>query len=892
MKKHNFYVGIDLGTTNSSIGWGKLDAQNRLQVSLVEVNMLGEGNNFVRKELLPSAVYFKEDSAPVVGEYARFLYGRHSSRIVKSVKSMMGEKKQFSFNGQTYAPEDISALILKHLGQAARSFLGTFPEDVVITVPASFDSDMRQATLEAARSAGFKLTGEQGAPRNILLHEPVAALYDFINRQNRGEIPDTVVDFSQPRFVLVFDLGGGTLDVSLHQVEQDPGSGEVEIEDYAVSRYTRIGGDDFDLAVGRALLEEYRPKLQGLTLSPEQQAELESRFLHYAENVKIELSNQVNNRRMLGLPENEGIQAEIMQVPFDNKVFDRVITLEEYEQMVEPLLGNNLHLSSLQDLDRLDFSRENNIIYPVLDVLKKGEERLGRPVQVDAVLLNGGMTKLCTIVQRLEDLFGFAPITAGDPDKSVVRGAVAYHYSLHRGKMPRTIINDNVGIETEGGHVEHLVAAGTVLPHRSPVLKQFVVPRDGVNYLDIPFYMGRRRDTLPPNRRIADRRVRASKPFRAGEVVHIQVEVNEMAVISLKGWSQDDPTKEIGTEVSTTRAEPGSPNRQEAPKPGTSRAKPAGINAEPIQVGENVQHYFKLIRRYYKIKDPKQHGPAMNKIKEQEKKLLTAVNSAELVKPLLEEFRKVEDKRLKNRAIILLGNMAERHREHRMAVLQAAKELTDPLLLDYASTTEINTLWRYGVEAVGKTGLPVAESHLLSLAGKTKTQPIMPSILTSLGKTAASVNAVQHVKGHLTTTSIPVGTSALWALGKLGSREREQPLPLDVFQEAVHWTLSHLQAMRHVDLRSKAIYALGEICDRRKQESSVVDDQTAEKVLKKLRPYQDAPAKTLQELKMKQAFSRVAAVAIAMVEGRALNREEERCLLSIRANLASADQAS
>ena len=173
--------------------------------------MMIERGGTGKKELLPSCVYFKDGGQPIVGEYAKTMIGR-TNRVVKSIKSEIGTQTQFDFDGSTYDPAVISSQILRHLAASAESLFRFIPDDVVITVPASFDSDMREATIEAARLAGFRTQEDDGSPRNILLDEPRAALYDFINRQNKGEIPETRINFHEPQIVLVFDLGGGTLD--------------------------------------------------------------------------------------------------------------------------------------------------------------------------------------------------------------------------------------------------------------------------------------------------------------------------------------------------------------------------------------------------------------------------------------------------------------------------------------------------------------------------------------------------------------------------------------------------------------------------------------------------------------------------------------------------------
>ena len=157
--RKNYYIGIDLGTTNSLMAWGTINSQtNQIDPKIVPIPMMIERGGRGKRELLPSYVYFKENSVPIVGEHAKFMIGRQTERVVKSIKSEMGTSKQSIFDGNEYNPASISSLILKHMAESAKEHFSFIPDDVVITVPASFDSDMRSATIEAAQLAGFKTT--------------------------------------------------------------------------------------------------------------------------------------------------------------------------------------------------------------------------------------------------------------------------------------------------------------------------------------------------------------------------------------------------------------------------------------------------------------------------------------------------------------------------------------------------------------------------------------------------------------------------------------------------------------------------------------------------------------------------------------------------------------
>ena len=133
--------------------------------------------------------------------------------VVRSVKSYMGTDRIYEMASTKFSPSDISSFILKFVLNNAKELFKSMPDDVVITVPASFDSDMRLDTIEAAKNAGIKILNEDGTERNILLDEPRAALFNFVRDIDIGNVPETVIDLSSTKNILVYDLGGGTLDV-------------------------------------------------------------------------------------------------------------------------------------------------------------------------------------------------------------------------------------------------------------------------------------------------------------------------------------------------------------------------------------------------------------------------------------------------------------------------------------------------------------------------------------------------------------------------------------------------------------------------------------------------------------------------------------------------------
>lgn len=895
-EEKQLFVGIDLGTTNSVISYGTLNPRtNQIEPRVIELQMQDAQNGQSRRPLLPSCVYFREGSIPIVGEYAKAMAGRQSHRVIRSIKSQMGQANEAVFEDKSYRPEDVSALILSFLAKAAEKTLGFQPRKVVITVPASFDSDMRQATLLAAERAGFDVRESDGRWKEILLDEPRAALYDFINRQSRGDIPDSLIDFRTPQHVMVFDLGGGTLDVSLHRVLISGESDELKMEDIAISRYTRLGGDDFDRVLAEHLQNRFLQQLgQTKILSDFERNELTAKFLAIAEEAKLELSNEAENRRSLG-HSLEDLEIEIIKGHvWDDRAFEYTLRADEYEKLVSGLLGEAWNLKDAEHLDSLPEEATRSIVYPILDVLRKAEERLGEKLQVNVVLLNGGMTKSFVIQDRLTRLFGIRPISAGDPDKAVARGAVVHHYNMHRGLKIAKILNDSIGIGLDGGFVKHLVPAGTVLPHTSAVLNDFVVPVDGATYIDLPFYTGRRKDTQAPNRRLANRRVRFPKPLTEGTDMSFQVTLDASGAMEVKGWLTSSPETTFSVQVATD-----APESQSPPSAMTGRSESTAAPAlqrkvphVPVPTGpvENVIGVRGMLgQQLGKCKDRifSQNSGLRQEIRSLEERILCAANREKFIPALLELADEVQTADGLARLLLLLGQLAERTEDIplRDQVCLKCMELTDIRIIPMKTDYYHQTVTRGAVEAIGKTSSRLGESHLVNLLARPPVTSLRASLLHSLGKVAQSRNAAEHARDYLQDSVNGTRIAALWALGRMGSRERKAPLPMAALSPAFTDLLRLLVSERHPDAFRNGLYALAEIGDRRGG-GETISDALADSAIAWIAGFPQGTALQISD-SHHQALWRFAQTVRRMIEGAGLTEDEQLQLLTIRTQLGA-----
>ena len=448
-EEHNdLCVGIDLGTTNSVLATVNLKANGDIVSKVVDLpravdvynSAAGKARlNMQKQPLLPSCVYYREERGyePLVGDFAKNQYALRPHLVAKSIKSQMGSAHAEGLADEIMdkTPAQVSARILQHMLREASKIYRTEIKDAVITVPANFDSVMCQATRDAAALAGIQITNKDGSERPVLLSEPNAVIYDLINQVQNGEISNHIIDLNSEKNVLVFDLGGGTLDITMHKIKRREDCPDVlKVDEIATNRYTLLGGDDFDRAIADVMFEHYQKQYSTSPmvvrkLQQEKKA-IMPQLLNYAEELKLELSER--QRADSGYAADDDFIWYDEEFPVGGNMggigyaYDDSFTQEDVEKILQPFMGQSLQFADYKKIDSLQDTK--NIIYPILDVLQKSAAKLAGEVKVDAVIVNGGMSKFYMVINRLREFFGLEPIVALDPDQAVARGAAVYHY--------------------------------------------------------------------------------------------------------------------------------------------------------------------------------------------------------------------------------------------------------------------------------------------------------------------------------------------------------------------------------------------------------------------------------------------------------------------------------
>ena len=413
-------VGIDLGTTNSVVA--AID-----ETGTPVVITLAEGSR-----LCPSVVGFSKTGERLIGQLAKRQAVTNPDRTISSIKRQMGTRYRAGIDGTEYSPEEISGMILAKLRSDAEAYLGEIVTEAVITVPAYFSNAQREATKSAGQIAGINVVR--------IVNEPTAAALAY-GQDKIGE-----------QTILVWDLGGGTFDVSI--LEMDNGVFEVR----ATSGDTHLGGDDWDIRIIDWMTTEFK-KETNIDLTKDRMAM--QRLKEAAEKAKIELSTLLT--ASINLP-------FISSTPEGPAHLELTLTRAQLEDITQDLL--------------------ERMIGPTEQAMK--DARL-EPSEIQRVLLVGGMTRMPVVQERVRTMFGQEPHKGVNPDEIVAMGA-AVQAGILTGQVTEIVLLDvtplSMGIETQGGVFTKLIERNATIPTSAAQL--FTTAVDNQSAVDIHVLQGER----------------------------------------------------------------------------------------------------------------------------------------------------------------------------------------------------------------------------------------------------------------------------------------------------------------------------------------------------------------------------------------------------------------
>ena len=411
-------IGIDLGTTNSC-------------VAVMEGGNPNVITNSEGARTTPSVVAFQKDGERIVGQVAKRQAVTNADRTIMSIKRKMGTSEKVTIDGKAYTPQEISAMILTKLKQDAESYLGETVTQAVIKVPDYFNDSQRQATKDAGKIAGLEVLR--------IINEPTAAALAY-------GVSDT------GKKVMVYDLGGGTFDVSILDI--DDGVFEV----LSTNGDTHLGGDDFDQAIINYLLDEFK-KTEGVDLSTDKMAM--QRLKEAAEKSKIELSTTTTSN--INLP---FITADAT----GPKHMDITLTKAKFDELTADLVARTL------------------------TCIRNAMNDAGlNASQIDEVLLVGGSSRIPAVQEAVKKEMGKEPNKGINPDECVAVGA-ARQAGVLGGEETGVLLLDvtplSLGIETMGGVFTKLIERNTTIPTNKSQI--FSTAADGQTSVEVHVLQGER----------------------------------------------------------------------------------------------------------------------------------------------------------------------------------------------------------------------------------------------------------------------------------------------------------------------------------------------------------------------------------------------------------------
>lgn len=918
-------VGIDLGTTNSVISIINQKNNGELVSKVVDIpraiNRMNSSSGKNRLEIqkrniLPSCVYYNDENnyQPIVGDFAKDQFALRPHLVAKSIKSQMGEEYAQGLleNIPDKTPSQISSRILSHLLHHTEEIYKCGKiTDAIITVPANFDSSMCRATIEAAELAGIRTKNQDGSDRPILLSEPNAAIYDFINQVSCGEIPDALLDLSSPKQVMVFDLGGGTLDITMHGIKRrDENLETLKVDEIATNRYTLLGGDNFDKAIAEEMYKRFLEKYPDVEIQQQlirQKESLMPKFISWAEDLKKDIN--MNDSDIFdsnwGDEDDEEKKYSVGGNTGCNFSYDDDFTKKEVESILEPFMGKEFVYSNYKNMDGI--RETNNIIYPILDVLAKAAEKLGHEnVKIDAVILNGGMSRFYMVKDRLKEFFGFEPISLLDPDLAVARGAAVYHHYLHKDAylqddmrivendksvipsrsaesvrkanaiiaqtpskivLGNKILNDALFLGLKGGTVKDIIPTGATLPYDSEVMKGYRL-QIGTNHIFVPI---KSRNIDGTYRTISTGIIEFKKNYKDGAYVAFRIHMDVNKVISMTAWTCSD-------EACTKMIDSGTVEVSIGDK--SDKAKDSRIIAAsgmPVNPDSAISTLLQLCRNK-ESKNLNARQKASKKMKETESEILNCSNKEEFAKLILKNLSKPNIGYLEKERLLVLArrigsNWTEQ--EKKDLALICKKQLSSEFKGLSVGGKSVGVS-NQAVYTLGMCGSPSDFDELKSLHCNTK---YLQACLYVHGKSRTQLDWVfkqffndcenykRGIDNNLQFSVYAVGN----ALKKDGSGFDSKTDEEKIIKEIYDLLVSDIS---NRSFFIPCIIALGLICDSRyeKPRLSIETYKLVHRLLDSIEAYAYKGYGTFGNLRCRD-------IALKMIDGNTLNEDEERFLL-------------
>jgi len=472
-------IGIDLGTTNSCVA--VLEGGEPVVIPNAE-----------GARTTPSVVGFNKAGERLVGQTAKRQSVSNADRTVASIKTQMGSDYKVTIDSKKYSPQEISAFVLGKLKTDAEAYLGQKVTKAVITVPAYFSDSQRQATKDAGKIAGL------GVLR--IINEPTAAAFAYgLNKINEDEAKKT-----SDQKILVYDLGGGTFDVSILEIGKDEDGATFQV--LATRGNNKLGGDDFDHLIIKHLIDEFK-KETGIDLNKDKLAL--QRLKDEAEKCKIELSAQL--KATVNIPFISMQDGAPVHMNID-------VTRAKFDSLTEHLIKETITLAQ-----------------GTLSDAKLKSSDIGK------VILVGGSTRIPAVVEAVRKMSGKEPFKGINPDECVALGAAIQAGILNQEFGQSIMVLDvtplSLGIETLGGVFTKIIERNTTIPTKGSQV--FSTAENNQPGVDISVFQGERA-MARDNKKLGNFRLEGIRPAPRGvPQIEVTFDIDENGIVSVSAKDKD-----------------------------------------------------------------------------------------------------------------------------------------------------------------------------------------------------------------------------------------------------------------------------------------------------------------------------------------------------------------
>ena len=584
-------IGIDLGTTNSAVA-----VMEGGQPTIIPNS---EGNRTT-----PSVVAFTKEGERLVGETAKRQAIMNPQRTIASIKREMGTDYKVDIDGKIYSPEEISAMTLQKLKADAEAYLGETITEAVITVPAYFTNEQRQATKDAGKIAGLDV--------KRIVNEPTAAALAYGMQKENDDMK-----------IMVFDLGGGTFDVSILEVAD----GVIDV--LATRGNNRLGGDDFDERLMNYINEEFKKENGGVDLLKDHTSA--QRLKDAAEKAKKELST--TSTAQINLPFITAVNGQPAHLNMD-------VSRSKFEELISSLVEESLD--------------------PVRDALKDAGVEAS---ELDKVLLVGGSTRVPAVQEAVKKLTGKTPQKDINPDESVALGA-AIQGAILAGDVNDLLLLDvtplSLGIETMGNITTVLIERNTTIPTKKSQI--FTTAADNQTSVDIKVLQGERQmsydNTVIGNFQLTD--IPAARRGEPQIEVTFDIDANGIVNVSAKDLGTGKEQK-ITITASANLSEEEIEKRVKEAEAHADEDKKKKDLVETKNQGESISYQVEKTLKDLEDKISAEEKEAIEKKNQELKDVLNSDNVDEIktkIQELTEELNKMSEKLYAN-----VGNNAQENKE-------------------------------------------------------------------------------------------------------------------------------------------------------------------------------------------------------------------------------------